>query len=216
MIMLRQLFILLLSVFVIMGCQSEPEVIYPSLQERVDTGPVIQASIPTEARPEKVNFVQDVPPEDPVVVTYNPEIEEKLDKIDGRLQRVEGQQKEIIKMQKQEREKAKIIPVAAPIEKEPEVQKPVKSIAKKQLYYLRIISLDDHDYFKEMADQIVNFLSKNGIPNATSRKSGNYRVVDIGGFESMKSLEATSLQEKVVDMIYQGRNQFKDSYFINY
>ncbi len=116
---------------------------------------------------------------------------------------------------------AKVEPVAKLAKKKPEVAVkkpvPVKVESKKKQYYLRIISLDKHEYFQKRAQGIADHLkNKGGINNAIVRQSGRYWVIDIGGYPSMRSKEAKNVHEKIKNMRYEGIYQFKDAYFINY
>lgn len=83
-------------------------------------------------------------------------------------------------------------------------------------YHLRIISLPGNAQGEKTAQEMARFLSSQNIANATPRKSGNFWVIDVGHFDSIRSSDATSLKEKVRGMRYKGIEQFRSAYFAQY
>ena len=89
-------------------------------------------------------------------------------------------------------------------------------VEKKKLeaqYYLRIISLNDHEYYAAMIRKMAEQLKQKGIYNSFVRKSGNYWVLDIGPYVSIRSEEAIKMKEIIINTPFQGVYQYKNVYW---
>lgn len=83
-------------------------------------------------------------------------------------------------------------------------------------YHLRIISLPKNGGNEKIAQEIAAFLETQSVSSVVPRSSGNFWVVDIGHFSSVRAPEAQALKEKIQDMKYEGVRQFKDPIFVTY
>lgn len=93
---------------------------------------------------------------------------------------------------------------------------PTPAVAASRRYYLRIISLPLTRDNEHRVALIAKHLTAQGIEGVSARKSGRHWVVDIGTFASRNSQDATLLRQRIRDMRYQGRRDFRSAYFTRY
>jgi outer membrane biosynthesis protein TonB len=105
--------------------------------------------------------------------------------------------------------------------KEKAAKKGTPPVESKKFFYLRIISLEHHEYYQVKTKQIAEFLKGQGFKEAKARvskdpKGEKYWVVDIGQFDTVSTEAAKEFKEKIRQMKYEGVQQFKDAYYIQY
>jgi hypothetical protein len=83
-------------------------------------------------------------------------------------------------------------------------------------YHLRIISLPGDARHGQLVQEMAQFLRAQGVQDVNPRRSGQFWVIDIGNFSSIRSPEAVSVKNKVRDLKYRGIQQFKSAYFAEY
>lgn len=85
------------------------------------------------------------------------------------------------------------------------------------LYHLRIISLPANDFNAASVREIARWLTEDKqIPDVVARRSGDYWVVDIGHFQSIRDADAVALKHAIRGMRYRGVTQFRSAYFAKY
>ncbi|MBN4049928.1 hypothetical protein JYT84_00710 [bacterium AH-315-M10] len=83
-------------------------------------------------------------------------------------------------------------------------------------YHLRIISLPKNSHNRKVVQQIASHLRSRGIQSVVPRESGKFWVIDIGGFESIRTAETRKLRSTLRSMKYKGIRQFRDAIYVPY
>ena len=83
-------------------------------------------------------------------------------------------------------------------------------------YHLRIISLPKNSHNRKVVQQIASHLRSRGIQSVVPRESGKFWVIDIGGFESIRTAETRKLRSTLRSMKYKGIRQFRGAIYVPY
>lgn len=84
-------------------------------------------------------------------------------------------------------------------------------------FHLRIISLPATEINAAIVRDIALALERDkGIAGAVARRSGDFWVVDVGTFASIRAPEAVALKHQLRTMRYKGRQEFATAYFAQY